>query len=127
MGSGIEKETQLRLGGRGELNLLRDEHTAVSGICGISILSVSQEMGGQSASETFFPIEIGIRTEYFFNNWFSIHAEAGANLVFFGTTENTFVRAGSAGGAGVFENDASNIAIGAVETFGSGGFTFWFN
>jgi hypothetical protein len=74
--------------------------------------------------ETIFPFEFGLKVEQFFGNHFSINLEVGVLLAFFDEKQQGLL---NTGGIAIGEGNGQVLSIGGADSFGSAGFTFWFN
>jgi len=125
---------------RGDIGIAFTNKAAVSIVFGVDIFSDSTStdftaanLNDQEQSDTRFAFEAGLKVEYFFSDFFSVHTEVGFLFALVNRAEEAaFItnRAGvpiGSGAAGATNNaDGSVIIFGLGDTFGNAGFTFWF-
>lgn len=114
---------------RGDIVVAFTRNANLSIFFGINIISESVDSDDDNddndVDASAFPFEAGLRAEYFFSNFFSVHTEVGIVVAFF-DEENQGVAGANTGGA-LVEGSGTLFEIGATDVFGSAGFTFWFN
>ncbi|MEL6180673.1 MAG: hypothetical protein AAFS10_17060 [Myxococcota bacterium] len=131
---------------RGDINLAVTRQAALGLVFGINIFrdSFSQEPSNNSGAEnidesqTRFAFEAGIKAEYHFTDWFSVHGEAGfvfalvnrlseVSQLYTDTGPNIDqVTTGTTTETEGDNADGSVVRFGVGETVGTFGFTFWF-
>ena len=125
---------------RGDIGLAFTNKTALSIIFGVDIFSDSSslEITGNAdnnveTSDTRFAFEAGLKAEYHFTDYFSIHTEVGFVFALVNrASEAAFIASSagvplpSGGDTGAVSEDGSVIVFGVPDTFGNAGFTFWF-
>lgn len=125
---------------RGDIGIAFTNKAAVSIVFGVDVFSDSSSteftaanVDSQEESDTRFAFEAGLKVEYYFSDFFSVHTEVGFLFSLVNRAEEAaFIttRAGqpiNAGGAAATNNvDGSVILFGIGDTFGNAGFTFWF-
>lgn len=124
---------------RGDVGVAYTKKAALSVIFGVNVLSDSNEVtaGGntESTDDTRFSFEAGLKAEYHFTNFFSVHGEVGLLFALVNRASDVgpitsgqpgnLVSSGSTDGTDA-DVDGSIILFGLGETFGNFGFTFWF-
>jgi opacity protein-like surface antigen len=120
---------------RGDVGIAFTKKTNLSVIFGLDIFNASytDDPTADGADEidestTRFAFEVGLKAEYFFTNYFSVHGDVGLAFALINNVNETRigpVDPRSAVGAA----DASGFVLnfGQGDVFGAFGFTFWFN
>jgi hypothetical protein len=120
---------------RGDVGIAFTKKTNMSVIFGVDVfngaISIDPTADGADStdeSDTRFAFEIGLKAEYFFTGYFSVHCEVG--LVFALANKQSELTIGNTNPlGGVADADVSGfvLSFGRGDTFGGAGFTFWFN
>jgi opacity protein-like surface antigen len=130
--------TQIRAAIRGDIGLAFTKKTNLNLIVGIDVYNSSTDVtvAGTSNddSQTQFAFELGLGAHYFFTDWFSVNGEVGLAFATISSTDDigTLSDIGGSGGFMGGGDDGKNasgyeLAFGRGDTFGSFGWTFWFN
>lgn len=118
---------------RGDVGIAFTKKTNLSVIFGVDVfnsaISVDPTASGADStdeSETRFAFEVGLKAEYFFTGFFSVHCEVG--LAFALANKSSELNIGTPT-IGTGDTDVSGFVLnfGQGDTFGNAGFTFWFN
>ncbi len=121
-------QTRVAFAIRGDIGVAFTKQTNLSVIFGINIINESAEFGDEDRDATAFPFEFGLKAEYFFTNFFSVHTEVGVVLAFY-DEENAGLVGSRSDLSGAGDSDVSGflLGLGRTDLWGGAGFTFWFN
>ena len=130
--------TQVRAAIRGDIGLAFTKKTNLNLLVGIDVYNQSYEAGlgdnKNDDSATSFAFEIGLGAAYFFTDWFSVNGEVGLAFATVSKTQDIGNLSGIGGGGGFAgggtdgtDAEGYELAFGRGDTFGSFGWTFWFN
>lgn len=138
----------IRVAVRGDVAVAFTRQAALGIIFGVNIYSSTLSTAAvndsgaaeQDVSETQFSFEVGLKSEYHFTDWFSVHGEVGVLFALVGRDDEVTSLFGSPGAdpsrvltpptedaANTGSIDGSVVRFGRGEPVGNFGFTFWFN
>ncbi len=122
--------SQLRLALRGDLSIAPTTETNLGIVFGVDIYNDSSsidpvEGDAQDDGNTRFAFEVGLKIEYFFTNFFSIHTEAGLAFAFI-NDPGAQALLGDGPRVGGNNITGSLLTFGRADLLGNAGVTFWF-